>query len=85
MQYTLKCCILEGFGGPPDGKSLFFCMVFCPDRSCGEPLKEGYCHLYTVTCIQLHVYCDLYIVTCIVILVDLYCYIVIDINDTVWI
>ena len=52
----------KGFGGPPDGKAHFFFTVFCRNRSCGEPLKEGYYCSYmyivtnafhiTLTCIQ---------------------------------
>ena len=31
----------KGFGGPPDRKEHFLFMVFCPDRSLWEPLKDG--------------------------------------------
>ena len=49
----------KGFGGPPDGKSPFFVGQFCGNRSCGEPLKEGYS---TVDSDLRHYRADLYLV-----------------------
>ena len=52
----------KGFEGPPDGKEPILLTVFFRNRSCGEPLKEGYYCSYmyivtnafhvTLTCIQ---------------------------------